>query len=98
ARDPTLFPYTTLFRSANFNFGFQPTKLRLRNTRQNGRGTRTWRFTALPINGIMNFTYIDPATGRNLSCTSECPLSDNRTVAFQRSEEHTSELQSQSNL
>ncbi|KAL8420219.1 hypothetical protein RB594_003123 [Gaeumannomyces avenae] len=71
------------FWQASFNFSFQPTKLRLRNTRQNGRGTRTWRFTAQPINGIMNFTYIDPATGRNSSCTSECPLSDNSTVPFQ---------------
>ncbi|KAK1758251.1 Bud site selection protein RAX2 [Echria macrotheca] len=71
------------FWQATFNFGFQPTKLRLYNTRQGGRGTRTWRFTALPINGIMNFTYIDPATGRNASCTSECPLSNNASVKFQ---------------
>ncbi|KAK4230977.1 cortical protein marker for cell polarity-domain-containing protein [Podospora fimiseda] len=62
--------------SAKFNFGFQPTKLRLYNTRQDGRGTKEWRFTALPINGIMNFTYTDPATGRNASCTNKCPLSN----------------------
>ncbi|RYP23067.1 hypothetical protein DL765_001322 [Monosporascus sp. GIB2] len=68
---------------ASFDFGFQPTKLRLRNTHQDGRGTRTWRFTALPLNGIMNFTYIDPASGQNRSCTSECPLSDDPDVEFQ---------------
>ncbi|RYP79414.1 hypothetical protein DL770_006686 [Monosporascus sp. CRB-9-2] len=68
---------------ASFGFGFQPTKLRLRNTHQDGRGTRTWRFTALPLNGIMNFTYIDPASGQNRSCTSECPLSDDPDVEFQ---------------
>ncbi|KAI1501687.1 cortical protein marker for cell polarity-domain-containing protein [Biscogniauxia marginata] len=68
---------------ATFNFGFEPTKLRLWNTHQDGRGTRTWRYTALPLNGIMNFTYIDPATGQNLSCTSECPLSDDPNVEFQ---------------
>ncbi|KAI0596982.1 cortical protein marker for cell polarity-domain-containing protein [Biscogniauxia sp. FL1348] len=68
---------------ATFNFGFEPTKLRLWNTHQDGRGTKTWRYTALPLNGIMNFTYIDPATGQNLSCTSECPLSDDPNVEFQ---------------
>ncbi|KAK5655426.1 hypothetical protein OQA88_5697 [Cercophora sp. LCS_1] len=71
------------FWQANFDYGFQPTKLRLYNTRQDGRGTRTWRFTALPINGIMNFTYIDPATGRNASCTNQCPLSNDPNVKFQ---------------
>lgn len=71
------------FWQASFDYGFQPTKLRLYNTHQGGRGTKTWRFTALPINGIMNFTYIDPATGRNASCTSECPLSSDSAVRFQ---------------
>ncbi|KAK3330808.1 cortical protein marker for cell polarity-domain-containing protein [Apodospora peruviana] len=71
------------FWQATFDFGFKPTKLRLYNTHQDGRGTKTWRFTALPINGIMNFTYVDPATGQNASCTSECPLSDDPSVKFQ---------------
>ncbi|KAI0176354.1 cortical protein marker for cell polarity-domain-containing protein [Hypoxylon sp. FL1284] len=68
---------------ATFNVGFEPTKLRLYNTHQDGRGTKTWRFTAQPINGILNFTYIDPATNQNLTCTSECPLSDDPSVKFQ---------------
>lgn len=71
------------FWKASFGFGFQPTKLRLWNTHQDGRGTQTWRYTAFPINGIMNFTYIDPATGQNASCTSECPLSSNSSIKFQ---------------
>lgn len=71
------------FWKATFGFGFQPTKLRLYNTHLDGRGTKTWRYTAFPINGIMNFTYIDPATGRNESCSSECPLSSNSSVQFQ---------------
>jgi len=71
------------FWNAEFGFGFEPTKLRLWNTHQDGRGTKTWRFTAHPINGIMNFTYIDPATGQNGSCTSECPLSSNSSIPFQ---------------
>ena len=68
---------------ADFGFGFEPTKLRLYNTHQDGRGTRTWRYTAFPINGIMNFTYTDPATGANASCTSECPLSNDQGIKFQ---------------
>jgi len=71
------------FWRADFGFGFQPTKLRIWNTHKDGRGTQTWRFTALPINGIMNFTYVDPASGQNSTCTSECPLSNDPTVAFQ---------------
>ncbi|KAI0021519.1 cortical protein marker for cell polarity-domain-containing protein [Xylariomycetidae sp. FL0641] len=68
---------------ASFNFGFNPTKIRLFNTHQDGRGTKTWRFTAQPNNGILNMSYIDPATGQNLSCTSECPLSHNESVKYQ---------------
>ncbi|ROT37268.1 hypothetical protein SODALDRAFT_279783 [Sodiomyces alkalinus F11] len=71
------------FWQASFGFGFRPSKVRLHNTHLNGRGTRTWRFTALPINGILNMTYVDPTTGRNVSCTSECPLSDSPDVVFQ---------------
>ena len=71
------------FWQAQFKHGFRPTKLRLYNTHQDGRGTKTWRFTAMPINGIMNFTYIDPATRQNASCTSECPLSNDKSVKFQ---------------
>lgn len=69
--------------SADMSFGFRPTKLRLYNTHQDGRGTKTWRFTARPIDGIMNFTYIDPSSNQNRTCTSECPLSSNTSVTFQ---------------
>ena len=62
---------------ADFSFGFAPSKLRLRNTRQGGRGTKTFRFVAYPIDGIMNLTYVDPESGNNVTCTSECPLLDN---------------------
>ncbi|KAJ0114359.1 hypothetical protein J7T55_010748 [Diaporthe amygdali] len=74
---------TAGFWQANMGFGYRPTKLRLYNTHQDGRGTKTWRFTALPINGIMNLTYIDPETKQNLTCTSECPLSSDTNVTFQ---------------
>lgn len=69
--------------SASMGFGYRPTKVRLYNTHQDGRGTKTWRLTALPLNGIMNFTYIDPSTNQNTTCTSECPLSSNSSVTYQ---------------
>ncbi|KAJ4290124.1 hypothetical protein N0V88_006631 [Collariella sp. IMI 366227] len=71
------------FWQATFKHGFRPTKLRLYNTHQDGRGTKTWRFTAMPINGIMNFTYVDPETKQTASCTSECPLSHDKDMKFQ---------------
>lgn len=70
------------FWRADFNFGFQPTKLRLWNTHQDGRGTETFRFTAFPINGIMNFTYVDPATGKNATCDAQCPLPQGSDVRY----------------
>ena len=65
------------------NFGYRPTKLRLRNTYFQGRGTKTFRFVAQPINGIMNLTYTDPTTGQTRACDATCPLSSDPTVAFQ---------------
>jgi hypothetical protein len=66
---------------AQFRFGFIPTKLRLYNTNQQGRGTRTWRFTAQPINGIMNFSYVDPTDGQERYCDARCPLPENNQTA-----------------
>lgn len=62
--------------TAKFKFGFKPTKLRLRNANFEGRGTKLFRFTALPINGIMNLTYSDPVTNSTKNCDAWCPLSD----------------------
>ena len=70
------------FWKANLSFGFQPTMLRLWNTRQDGRGTDIFRFTALDINGIMNFTYIDPSTGNNQTCDARCPLPHDPKIPF----------------
>ena len=66
---------------ATFRFGFIPTKLRLYNTNQQGRGTKTWRFTAQPINGIMNFSYVDPNDGQTRYCDARCPLPEGNTTA-----------------
>ncbi|KAF2831147.1 hypothetical protein CC86DRAFT_135342 [Ophiobolus disseminans] len=66
---------------ADFGFGFEPTRLKLYNTDFEGRGTKTWRFTALPDGGIMNMTYTDPSTGRQAFCDATCPLPRGNTTA-----------------
>ncbi|KAI4115147.1 MAG: hypothetical protein LQ345_004199 [Seirophora villosa] len=74
------------FWRADLNFGFQPTKLRIWNTHQDGRGTKTFRFTAFPINGIMNLTYVDPVTNEETGCDASgarCPLSNNVSQQYQ---------------
>ena len=68
---------------ADMSFGYEPTKLRVWNTHQDGRGTKTFRFTAFPINGILNMTYIDPATNQVVACDARCPLSDDPSVKYQ---------------
>ncbi|KAL9604782.1 MAG: hypothetical protein Q9219_000230 [cf. Caloplaca sp. 3 TL-2023] len=72
--------------SADMNFGYRPTKLRLWNTHQDGRGTKTFRFTALPLGGIMNMTYLDPITNKKTLCDAagaRCPLSNNASLQYQ---------------
>lgn len=68
--------------TAATRYGFEPSKLRLWN-RQEGNGVKTWRFTALPNTGIMNFTYTDPATGRKAHCDAKCPLAQNSSLPYQ---------------
>lgn len=65
------------FWRADFAFGFQPTRLRLFNA-----GTREFRFTAFPINGIMNLTYTDPESGDQRNCDARCPLPENPEGGF----------------
>ncbi|KAF2847852.1 hypothetical protein T440DRAFT_402633 [Plenodomus tracheiphilus IPT5] len=69
------------FWKADFGFGFEPTRLRLWNTDFQGRGTKTFRFTALPDGGILNMTYVDASTGRKAFCDARCPLPQGNTTA-----------------
>ncbi|KAF1836732.1 hypothetical protein BDW02DRAFT_214774 [Decorospora gaudefroyi] len=66
---------------AEFGFGFEPTSLKLHNTDFEGRGTKTFRFTALPDGGILNLTYTDPNSGRQAFCDARCPLPEGNTTA-----------------
>ena len=69
--------------SATFGFGFEPTKLRLWNTHQDGRGTKTWRFSNNP-SSILRFNFSDPDNNNQIStCDSACPLSSNSSTPYQ---------------
>ena len=66
------------FWQGDYAFGFNPTKLRLFNTVQEGRGTKTFYFENMNSGGILNMQYFD-ADGNNKSCSSHCPLAHNTT-------------------
>src|SRR2546430_10356195 len=87
----TLFPYTTLFRSLS------------------GPGNKTfpryedpWRrsspATPLPREIASASARRNPTTAVIVGCQAEAPDCDGKPARLRRSEEHTSELQSQSNL
>lgn len=69
------------FWKAEFGFGFEPTSMKLYNTDFEGRGTKTFHFTALPLGGILNLTYTDPRTGQKAFCDLRCPLPEGNTTA-----------------
>jgi len=69
--------------TASMRYGFEPSVLRLRNANVSGKGVKTWRFTALPNTGIMNFTYTDPVTGNQAHCDATCPLAQNSSLPYQ---------------
>lgn len=71
------------FWRADMNFGYEPSMLRIRNTRYQGRGTKVFRFTAIPDMGIMNLTYTDPATKEKKVCDARCHLSHDTSVKYQ---------------
>lgn len=77
-----LHDYSPGFWRADMAFSFTPSKLRLYNTHLDGRGTKSFLFRALPINGIMNFTYADPDSGRDVYCDASCPLSSNSKEGY----------------
>ncbi|KAF2161980.1 hypothetical protein M409DRAFT_69481 [Zasmidium cellare ATCC 36951] len=71
---------TAGYWEGQYGFGFNPTKLRLYNA-QGGHGTKSWYFERLDDGGILNFTYVDPTTGQNSSCSQSCPLPENNSTA-----------------
>lgn len=56
--------------------------LRLGNTFQQGRGTKTFSVVSIPDNVQLELLYLDPVTGQNATCTS-CPLFYDPTIPYQ---------------
>src|SRR5437588_8610226 len=80
----TLFPYTTLFRSILLQtLPLVPPIV---------------REAAAPLGNIDNLTVIDPSGASKLTDTVVRTAAEGTAIAKSRSEEHTSELQSHSDL
>lgn len=60
--------------SAHWPFFFNPTVIRLSNIVGSDTGLRLFRLVSFPSTGIMNLTYIDPATNERKYCDAWCPL------------------------
>ncbi|KAI5295649.1 hypothetical protein KEM56_005593, partial [Ascosphaera pollenicola] len=58
---------------ASMGHDFRPTKLRLLNTQQDGRGTKLFAFRALPNNGLLNMSYTE-SNGNTAYCNPGCAL------------------------
>ncbi|KAI5296395.1 hypothetical protein KEM52_003117 [Ascosphaera acerosa] len=58
---------------ADMGYSFKPTKLRLWNTGQDGRGTTTFAFRAQPNDGLSVLAYHDK-NGTTAYCNPGCPL------------------------
>ena len=68
------------FWESSLGFGINPTMLRLYNTDYEGRGTKSFYFEEMNGGGVLNLTYVDPATGQNASCVRFCPLPQGNTT------------------
>lgn len=62
---------------------FKPATLRLSNAKQDGRGTKSFRFTYFPSNGLANLTYTDAQTGKREYSTTQCPLAPSSDKEYQ---------------
>lgn len=54
--------------------GIAPTKIRLYVPEDSSDGIKLFRLYTYPNNGIMNLTYVDPATNELAHCDAWCPL------------------------
>lgn len=57
--------------------------IRLGNTFFDGQSTKTFCLTALPSNEVLTLTYNVPGTSETRTCSDDCPLSTDSSVAFQ---------------
>lgn len=62
--------------TVNINLPYQviPSKIRIYNSQDDDSQVSLFRLLTSPANGIMNLTYVDPATGDLSYCDAWCPL------------------------
>ncbi|GJE94888.1 Polarized growth protein rax2 [Phanerochaete sordida] len=57
--------------------------VRVGNTFQQGRGTTGFSVTTIPDNAVRELQYVDPASGKNQTCTDPCPLLTDSSIPYQ---------------
>ncbi|CAN6627068.1 bud site selection protein Rax2p [Trichomonascus vanleenenianus] len=67
---------------ADWPFFFTPTRLRLYNLKDSDNGLKEWYLLSFPINGIMNFSYVDPDTQQTKYCDQACPLAPSSQAEY----------------
>lgn len=61
-----------------------PTRaFRLGNTFVEGRGTKTFGIISIPDNRQLELQYLDTRTQKNATCTTDCPLLNDKAIPYQ---------------
>ncbi|KAI9323395.1 cortical protein marker for cell polarity-domain-containing protein [Dichotomocladium elegans] len=68
---------------AEFGYNIQPSLFRISNAHIDGRGTNTFSIIALGSNEYFTLSYIDPTTQQTVTCTTDCVLSNDTSIAYQ---------------
>ncbi|KAI8138683.1 cortical protein marker for cell polarity-domain-containing protein [Fennellomyces sp. T-0311] len=68
---------------ATFPYSITPSLIRLVNTHQDGRGTKSFTILSLPSNTPFNLSYIDPVTQKRTQCSTNCSLTDDPAILYQ---------------
>ncbi|PWN21592.1 hypothetical protein BCV69DRAFT_287235 [Microstroma glucosiphilum] len=56
---------------------------RLGNTFHDGRGTQNFSITSFSSDSPIELLYLDPATNKNVTCTTQCQMHHNASVPYQ---------------
>lgn len=79
-----LFADNTTGRLTMRTFRNLPTRaFRLGNTFVEGRGTKTFGIISIPDNTQLELQYLDTATQKNATCTTDCPLMNDAAIPYQ---------------
>ncbi|KAF7730690.1 hypothetical protein EC973_001639 [Apophysomyces ossiformis] len=68
---------------ASFVYTVTPSLIRLSNTHLDGRGTKQFSVIGMPSNVNLNLSYFDPISANTMTCSTNCTLSDDPSIAYQ---------------